>query len=207
MQQNPAPSSPDSPPSHPSPPKRRKMLAAAPIVIFLAMAAVFAFALRKGDPSKLPSALIGKTAPAFSVAPIAGLMEDGRPVPAFANADLSRGTPTVVNFWASWCLPCVDEHPLLIELKKRTGVTIVGVNYKDQEANARRFLARYSNPFTAVGADPAGRAAIEWGVYGMPETFLVDGRGVIVFKHVGPISQQVLEQRLIPAINAARGSK
>ena len=195
---------PGSPSSDLAAPKRRTWLAGAPVVIFLAMALVFGFALRKGDPSKLPSALIGKSVPAFSLIPIEGLMEGGKPVPAFSNADLSRGTPTVVNFWASWCLPCVDEHPLLIELKKRTGVTIVGVNYKDQEANARRFLSRYGNPFTAVGADSAGRAAIEWGVYGMPETFLVDGRGIIVYKHVGPISAEILEQRLIPAIETAR---
>lgn len=176
----------------------------APVLIFSALAGLFFFALQKGDPSKIPSALIGKAVPAFSLSPIEGLIEAGAPVPAFQAADLSSGTLTVVNFWASWCLPCVDEHPMLIELKKRTSVRIVGVNYKDQAANARRFLARYGNPFAAVGADPAGKAAIEWGVYGMPETFVVDGRGVIVYKHVGPIGPEALERKLIPAVEAAR---
>lgn len=96
---------------------------------------------------------------------------------------------------------------MLIELKKRTAVRIVGVNYKDQAANARRFLARYGNPFAVVGGDPAGKAAIEWGVYGMPETFVVDGRGVIVYKHVGPIGPEALETKLIPAVEAARARR
>ena len=95
---------------------------------------------------------------------------------------------SVVNFWASWCAPCVQEHPLLVALKERTGVQLYGVNYKDQAAAARRFLGRYGNPFAAVGVDANGRAAIEWGVYGMPETFIVNGKGEIVYKHVGPIS-------------------
>jgi cytochrome c biogenesis protein CcmG, thiol:disulfide interchange protein DsbE len=110
----------------------------------------------------------------------------------------------VVNFWASWCAPCVQEHPLLIELKRRTGVRLYGINYKDQTAAARRFLGRYGNPFKAVGVDSDGRAAIEWGVYGMPETFVVNGEGRIVYKHVGPISPEALETKLIPAIAAAR---
>ena len=108
-----------------------------------------------------------------------------------------------MNFWASWCVPCVQEHPLLVALKERTGVRLYGVNYKDQAAAARRFLGRYGNPFTAVGVDGDGRAAIEWGVYGMPETFVVDGKGRIVYKHVGPITPETLETKIIPAIRAA----
>lgn len=184
-------------------PTRRRWIALAPLLIFGAMATVFAYALTKGDPSKLASALIGKPAPAFTLTPIDGLLEGGKPVPVFATADLARGKPTVVNFWASWCRPCVEEHPQLVALKQRTGVRIVGINYKDQEANARRFLSRYGNPFDAVGGDPAGRAALDWGVYGMPETFIVDGRGVIVFKYVGEITTDVLEKRLLPALEAA----
>jgi cytochrome c biogenesis protein CcmG/thiol:disulfide interchange protein DsbE len=176
-----------------------------PVLVFSAVAALFGVALRKGDPSRIPSALIGRPAPAMSLPPVEGLAgSDGRPVPGFNTADLGRGKPTVVNFWASWCAPCVEEHPHLVALAKRTGVALLGINHKDDPPNARRFLARYGNPFSAVGADANGRAAIEWGVYGMPETFIVDGAGRVVFKHVGPISAEVLQSRVLPALEQAR---
>jgi cytochrome c biogenesis protein CcmG/thiol:disulfide interchange protein DsbE len=165
---------------------------------------LFAFSLRSGDPSKLPSALLGKPVPAFDLPPLEGLTEGGRPVPSFSNAMLEKGEPTVVNFWASWCVPCVQEHPLLLELARSTGVPIYGINYKDQTESARRFLGRYGNPYKAVGVDSGGRTAIDWGVYGMPETFVVDGRGRIVYKQVGPITPEALRTKLIPAITAAR---
>jgi cytochrome c biogenesis protein CcmG/thiol:disulfide interchange protein DsbE len=179
----------------------------APLLIFAAIAGMFAFALQKGDPSKLPSALIGKPAPRLELAPVEGLSEGGAPMPGLKAGDLGNGTPAVVNFFASWCAPCVEEHPMLIELSQRGDVPVIGINYKDQAANARRFLARYGNPFQRVGADTQGRAAIEWGVYGMPETFVVDGRGMIVFKHVGPITPEVLKGRIVPAIERAKGAK
>lgn len=185
---------------------RRRIGLIVPLLIFAAMAGLFAFALRSGDPSRLPSALIGKPVPATEFPPLEGLRDDGGPVPGFTSKDLAAGKVSVVNFWASWCVPCVQEHPLLVELKSRTGVGIYGVNYKDQPTTARRFLGRYGNPFTAVGTDATGRSAIEWGVYGMPETFVVNGRGEIVYKHVGPISAESLSQRLVPAIEAARAS-
>ena len=194
------------PPAPASAVQRPSWLVLAPVALFAGLALLFAVALGRGDPSKLPSALIGKRAPALALAPVEGLVEAGRPVPGLSGADLARGRPTVVNFWASWCQPCVDEHPLLVALAKRTGVTIAGVNYKDQPDSARRFLARLGNPFTAVGTDPSGRAAIEWGVYGMPETFVVDGRGTIVYKHVGPLSAESIEQRILPAIERARAA-
>jgi cytochrome c biogenesis protein CcmG/thiol:disulfide interchange protein DsbE len=175
-----------------------------PLAIFAVMAALFGFALRSGDPSKLPSALIGKPAPAVSLPALDGLNEGGRPVAGFDTSDLARGEVTVVNFWASWCAPCVQEHPLLVALKEQTGVKLYGVNYKDQAATARRFLGRYGNPFTAVGVDGNGRAAIEWGVTGMPETFIVNGKGEIVYKHIGPISPQTLESKIIPMVRAAQ---
>jgi cytochrome c biogenesis protein CcmG, thiol:disulfide interchange protein DsbE len=175
-----------------------------PVATFAILAAIFAFALRSGDPSKLPSALIGKPVPSIALPGIEGLNDGARPIGGFAGADLAEGQVSVVNFWASWCIPCVQEHPLLVALKERTGVELYGVNYKDQAAAARRFLGRYGNPFTAVGADGDGRAAIEWGVYGMPETFVVDGQGRIAYKHVGPISAEALESRIIPAIRAAQ---
>jgi len=175
-----------------------------PVAIFAVLAAIFAFALSSGDPSRLPSALIGKHVPAIELGPVEGLTDDGRPVGGFSAADLAKGEVSVVNFWASWCVPCVQEHPLLVALRQQTGVNIYGINYKDQPAAARRFLGRYGNPFAAVGVDGNGRAAIEWGVYGMPETFIVNGRGEIVYKHVGPITPEALEGKIMPAIRAAR---
>jgi cytochrome c biogenesis protein CcmG/thiol:disulfide interchange protein DsbE len=119
---------------------------------------------------------------------------------------LADGNVSVVNFWASWCVPCAEEQSLLVALKEKTKVPIFGVNYKDQPASARRFLGRYGNPFVAVGTDDNGRGAIEWGVYGMPETFVVNGKGEIVFKHVGPVSAESLMTKLIPAIEKARST-
>lgn len=175
-----------------------------PLAVFATLAIIFAFALRSGDPSKLPSALIGKPVPAIQLAGVEGLTDGARPLGGLASADLAAGGVSVVNFWASWCLPCVQEHPQLVALKERTGVRLYGINYKDQAGAARRFLGRYGNPFLAVGVDGDGRAAIEWGVYGMPETFVVDGKGRIAYKHVGPITAEALETRIVPAIEAAR---
>lgn len=188
-----------------APSRSRFRLVLLPVVIFGVMALIFAMALRSGDPSKLPSALIGKAAPVVDLPPVPELVgARGEPVPGFTTAALTTGQPTVVNFWASWCAPCVQEHPLLVEIVKRTGVKLHGVNYKDQPVAARRFLGRYGNPFTTVGQDVNGRAAIEWGVYGMPETFVIDGKGTIVYKHVGPITPETLESRMLPAIARAK---
>ena len=175
-----------------------------PLAIFSVLALLFALALMGGDPSKLPSALIGRPAPQTALPPLEGLSDGERSVGGFSSADLAKGEVSVVNFWASWCAPCVQEHPVLVALKERTGVKLYGVNYKDQAANARRFLGRYGNPFTAVGVDGSGRNAIEWGVIAMPETFVVDGKGIVVYKHVGPISPEALETKVIPAIRAAQ---
>jgi cytochrome c biogenesis protein CcmG/thiol:disulfide interchange protein DsbE len=178
-----------------------------PLVIFGIMAVLFSLALRSGDPSRLPSALIGRPAPATVLPALEGLTDDASPVGGFSSADLAKGEVSVVNLWASWCAPCVQEHPLLVALRQRTGVKLYGVNYKDTTATARRFLGRYGNPFVAVGVDADGRAAIDWGVTGMPETFIVNGKGEVVYKHVGPISAETLETRIIPAIRAAAGGR
>jgi cytochrome c biogenesis protein CcmG/thiol:disulfide interchange protein DsbE len=190
----------------PSPdiPRRRLAWTLAPVAIFTLIALMFAYALQSGDPSKLPSALIGKPVPQTTFPALEGLVAGDAPVGGFSSADLGKGAVSVVNFWASWCVPCIQEHPLLIALKDRTGVSIYGVNYKDDPVAARRFLGLHGNPFSAVGVDPKGRGAIEWGVYGMPETFVVNGRGEIAYKHVGPISAASLETKLLPAIEAAR---
>jgi cytochrome c biogenesis protein CcmG/thiol:disulfide interchange protein DsbE len=163
------------------------------------LAVIFALALGSGDPSKLPSALIGKPAPATD---LPGLSGEASEPQGFHSAALRQGRASVVNFWASWCGPCEEEQPMLLALQAQ-GVPLYGINYKDQASAARRFLERYGNPFTAIGVDGNGRAAIEWGVYGMPETFIVDGRGVIVYKHVGPITEEALRGSLLPAIRSA----
>jgi cytochrome c biogenesis protein CcmG/thiol:disulfide interchange protein DsbE len=133
---------------------------------------------------------------------VRGLERDGKPVPGIAAADFT-GAVTLLNVWASWCVPCHDEAPLLMDLAEDKRIRLAGINYKDQPDNARRFLGRYGNPFAAVGADPNGRASIDWGVYGVPETFLIGRDGRIAFKLVGPITPQNLQAVLKPAIEKA----
>jgi cytochrome c biogenesis protein CcmG/thiol:disulfide interchange protein DsbE len=183
---------------------RRRWLWLAPLAIFVALAALFLLRLHGGDPSQLPSALIGRSAPQTALPAVAGLERDGKAVPGIDGATL-QGAVTLVNVWASWCVPCHDEAPLLMQLAQERRLRIVGINYKDQPENARRFLGRYGNPFAAVGADANGRASIEWGVYGVPETFVVDPAGRIVFKLVGPITPENLELTLKPALARAGG--
>jgi len=186
------------------------LLIMVPVIAFVALAIVFALSLKTSDPSRLPSALIGKAAPDVGFAALEGLTGAAGTVPGITPALLKSGDVTVVNFWASWCVPCVQEHPLLVELAQRANVKIVGVNYKDPPPGGLRFLGRYGNPYAAIGTDPAGRGAIEWGVYGMPETFILSGDGVIAYKHVGPISRESLDGKIIPMIEnlrSAAGSK
>ena len=174
---------------------------AAPLVIFLTVAALFGISLQKGDPSKLPSALIGKAVPVFAFTAVDGL---GVSAAGFDQGALTTGQVSVVNFFASWCAPCVDEHPQLAALKARGVAAMIGVNVKDEPAAARQFLNRFGNPYGVIGADRAGRGSIEWGVYGTPETFIVDGKGVITFKFVGPITKKALEDEILPAIERAK---
>ncbi|MCB8819150.1 DsbE family thiol:disulfide interchange protein [Microvirga rosea] len=168
---------------------RSRLLFILPVLVFLGLAALFVFRLGDGDPSKIPSALIGKPAPVFTLAPLEGLTAAGKPVPGFSNADL-KGKVTVVNVWASWCAPCRQEHPLLVELAKDPAIRLVGINQKDNPDNARRFLGTLGNPFSAVGVDPNGRASIDWGVYGVPETFIVAPDGTIRYKQIGPLTPE-----------------
>ena len=172
----------------------------APLVIFSGMAVMFAYALSSGDPSRLPSALIGKPAPQVDFPALKDLKAKGKPVPGFQASELASGGVTVVNFWASWCGPCRDEHPILEQIRKRTNVRMVGINYKDPSPGGIRFLAQYGNPFHAVGVDAVGRGAIDWGVYGMPETFIIDGKGRVAYKHVGPMNNRILAEKILPAI-------
>jgi cytochrome c biogenesis protein CcmG, thiol:disulfide interchange protein DsbE len=181
---------------------RARLLVLIPLLAFLGLAALFFIRLGAGDPSALPSALIGKAAPSVDLPAVDGLSRDGKPIPGIANADF-LGKVTLVNVWASWCVPCHDEAPLLMQLAQDPRIRVAGINYKDQPENARRFLGRYGNPFVASGADPSGRAAIEWGVYGVPETFVVGRDGKIAFKLVGPITPEHLQEKLAPAIEKA----
>jgi cytochrome c biogenesis protein CcmG, thiol:disulfide interchange protein DsbE len=186
------------------PQSRLPLLRLLPVAMFVVVAVFFALALRTGDPSLLPSTLVGKPVPATTFPGIEGLAAAGNSGGGFSSADLAKGKISVVNYWASWCVPCIDEHPLLETLKEQAGVDIYGINYKDQAANARRFLGRYGNPYTAVGTDAQGRAAIDWGVYGTPETFVINGRGNVIYKHVGPISEDSLKSKLLPIIEKAK---
>ena len=185
---------------------RRRLIVSIPLVAFLALAALFMLRLGAGDPSRIPSALIGHPAPATNLPPLPGLERDGKPVPGLDSAEL-KGEVTVLNIWASWCVPCRDEAPLLVALAADRRVRVVGINYKDQPDNARRFLGRYGNPFVANGTDGNGRAAIEWGVYGVPETFVVGRDGRIAYKLIGPITADNLDQTLKPAIEKALASR
>ncbi len=178
-----------------------------PVLIFLGLAGFLAFALKYGDPKKLPSALIGQPVPEFVLPPVEGLKSGGKQVPGFSNEDLAQGKVSLVNVWASWCVPCHQEHPYLVKFQKLAGAPLFGINNKDLPVNARRFLGRYGNPFVAVGTDKKGRVSIDWGVYGVPETFIVDGYGRITYKHVGPISERDIHTKLLPAVERARKAK
>jgi cytochrome c biogenesis protein CcmG/thiol:disulfide interchange protein DsbE len=179
----------------------RRLLALLPLVAFGALALVFLMQLYGGDPSKLPSALIGRAVPAFALPPL----EPGGK--GLADADLRQGKLTLVNVFASWCGPCHEEHPFLMELAKDGRFNVVGINYKDLAENARRFLGARGNPYAAIGVDNNGRAAIDWGVYGVPETFLVRGDGTIAYKLVGPINADSLKAKLGPEIETALAKK
>jgi cytochrome c biogenesis protein CcmG/thiol:disulfide interchange protein DsbE len=185
-----------------APPPRRSWLMALPLVAFAALAAIFWFRLGNGDPSRIPSALIGHPAPQTALPPLAGLSTDGAPVPGL-DPSMFKGKVSVVNVWASWCIPCHDEAPLLTQLGRDKRLQLIGINYKDAPDNARRFLGRYGNPFGFVGVDGNGRAAIEWGVYGVPETFVVGREGTIVYKMVGPVTAENIDSMLKVEIEKA----
>lgn len=183
----------------------RYALALLPLLIFLGFAAVAGKMLYDQDVngrdiSAIPSALIGKKAPSLSLPPL-----EGSNTAALTDAAIA-GKLTLVNVFASWCVPCRQEHPILKELAKDGRLTIVGINYKDRNDNALRFLGELGNPYKAIGVDPNGKAAIDWGVYGIPESYLVGPDGTILYKKVGPFDERSLTQDLMPAIEKAAGS-
>lgn len=174
----------------------RTLWAGLPIALFALIAVLFGFGLRN-DPQKLPSALLNKPVPEFTLAPL-----EGAGKPGFATADLKDGRPSLVNVFASWCVPCRDEHPVLLRLSQSGKIRVLGINYKDEPANANAFLGELGNPYAAIGSDRQGRVGIDWGVYGVPESYLVDGSGVIRQKFVGPLTDESVASTLLPAIAA-----
>ncbi|MDX1781754.1 MAG: DsbE family thiol:disulfide interchange protein [Thalassovita sp.] len=169
----------------------------APPVIFAGLAAMFWIGMGRENPDELPTALAGKQAPAVQ---LVALGDNA----GFDDATLRDGKVKLVNFWASWCAPCRVEHPNLEKLAQE-GVAIYGVNYKDQPDKALGFLAELGNPYAAIGADESGRMALNWGVYGVPETYVIDGEGRIVMRHAGPVTEREIEAKLGPAIEQAMG--
>jgi len=165
-----------------------------PLIVFAVLVALFYFRLGAGDPSRVPSALLNKPAPNFSLPPI----ESGA---GLSSADLARGVH-LVNVWASWCGPCRLEHPVLMRLAADQRFTLVGINYKDVPENAQRFLGALGNPFALIGADRDGKTGIDWGVYGVPETFVLKD-GIVLHKFIGPLSEEGLASDLMPAIEKA----
>ena len=168
-----------------------------PVIGFVIVGLAFQFGLQREDPNDLPSTFIDKPAPSTPLEP---LLSDKPGLPA----DLADGKVKLVNIWASWCGPCRVEHPFLMGLAKE-GVEIYGFNYKDTPDQAKAFLDQLGDPYTQVGQDQSGRAGIEWGVYGVPETFVINGEGRIIYKHVGPIQNSDLDSKIRPAIAAAGG--
>lgn len=183
-------------------PRRRPFLMLLPLVVFAGLAVLFWYGLGAGDPSRIPSVLIGHPAPKTPLPALEGLANDGAPIPGLDPAAF-KGKVSIVNVWASWCIPCHDEAPLLVDVGRDKRLQVVGINYKDQPDNARRFLGRYGNPYGVVGVDANGRAGIEWGVYGVPETFIVGRDGTIVYKMVGPITVDNVNTVLKPEIDKA----
>jgi cytochrome c biogenesis protein CcmG/thiol:disulfide interchange protein DsbE len=172
------------------------------ILVALLLGFLFAALRRSDEPQVLPSALIGKTVPEFELPALVSPPGDAGTLPGLSSAQLMAGKVSILNVWASWCAPCIAEHPQLMELS-RQGIPIYSINYKDKPDAARRFLANYGNPFRAIGADESGFTAIDFGVYGVPETFVIDGNGRITYRYPGPLSPEMVTQKIMPAIRRA----
>ena len=165
-----------------------------PLVVFAALVGFFAIGLTK-DPREVPSPLVEKPAPVFKLSQL------HEPAASFAPADM-RGKVWLLNVWASWCVSCRVEHPLLVEMSRRGVVPIVGLNYKDQREEGKQWLARFGNPYALSAFDVDGTVGIDYGVYGVPETFVIDKQGVIRYKQIGPITPEALEKKILPLIRS-----
>ena len=166
----------------------------APPAIFFGLATLFFVGMQRENPDELPSATVGRQAPEVVVDAVSF-------AEPFQGEDLRTGELTLVNFWASWCAPCRTEHPTLMQLKD-AGVKIMGVNYKDNAGNAAGFIEELGDPFEKGGADPNGRMALDWGVYGVPETYVIDGDGTVLLRIAGPLTQRELAARVQPILDA-----
>jgi cytochrome c biogenesis protein CcmG, thiol:disulfide interchange protein DsbE len=181
-----------------APRRGRGLVFLVPLALFVAVGAFLGVGLTR-DPRTLPSTLIGREAPAFELPPLPGRTEGQGG--AFSRADLGGGEgPVLVNVFASWCVPCRIEHPLVARLAEQHGVTVHGLNYKDRPEAALAWLREMGDPYAKVGSDRNGRVGIEWGVYGVPETFVIDKEGRVAYKHVGPLQPRDLEQTILPLI-------
>lgn len=170
-----------------------------PVAAAAALFLVFWFGLNRERPTDLPSELVGKPAPQFALPPLF----EGEP--GFSTEDLAGGGVKLVNVWASWCVPCRAEHPVITRLAE-SGIPVFAINYKDEPADAKAFLAELGNPYALIGADTRGRVFIEWGAFGVPETFVIDGAGRIVYRFPGPLTQADVEKYILPAIEQARAA-
>lgn len=166
-----------------------------PPAIFALLAGLFAAGMFRDDPEALPSAREGQPAPPVVLTKLG----EGEP---FTDADLRSGGVKLVNYWASWCAPCRIEHPTMMAIAA-SGVPVYGVNYKDDPEKALGFLAELGDPYAAIGADDTGRMALDWGLYGVPETYVIDGSGTIRLRFAGPITREIYEKRILPAILSA----
>ncbi len=177
----------------------RRLLFLSPLAVFVVVAGVFLWGLDPGrDPRFIPTAMLEKPVPTFDYPAVEGIDR-----PGFATADLTGKGVTLVNFFASWCVPCRIEHPLLTDLATSPGVRLFGISHRDKPADTARFLEQLGNPYDRIGSDP-GRGAIEWGVYGLPETFIIDDAGQIRFHHRGPLTKATIETEMQPILEALR---
>lgn len=183
--------------------KRKWVVALFPLIVFAALVGVFAQRLQQGQVQNLPSALVGKTLPKMDLPALEGLMRNGQAVAGLQSENITSGKLTLLNVFASWCGPCRAEHPFLEQLAQRGDVRLVGLNYKDKPENALDFLNKHGNPYAAVGSDRKGRSALDLGVYGVPETFLVSADGRILARFTGPIDAKRLQVEVVPQIEKA----